>query len=391
MKRILVYPWHSYNYADTVAAFTRLGYEISYIEYHLDDYEEDEEFLELGKRLLSEKVYDFVFSVNYFPVISVLCSGAGVRYVSWTCDNPLISMFHDSVFNDCNIIFTFDMTNLAQFNAMGVKNIHHLPLAFDFTRVDDYLARAKDTYLYENEVSFVGSLYERNTFDRVRPHLSDYLKGYLEAVICAQKLVTGGNIIEDMLSDEVMLLAADEFELKKSEKSFSSLRLIFSTTVLGFKVASEMRREALIALGRRFDTALYTNSRVSEGEFPGVRLMGEVDYFTQMPKVFRGTRVNINLTIPNIVSGIPLRAFDIMGSGGFLLSDPRPEFPLFFKRGEDYDCFESVEEMVEKCDFYLAHEDERKRIAANAREKIGRSHNYDVRLEEMMRIVDSYP
>ena len=29
-----------------------------------------------------------------------------LRYVCWTCDNPLIGMYDRSVFHDCNWIFT---------------------------------------------------------------------------------------------------------------------------------------------------------------------------------------------------------------------------------------------------------------------------------------------
>ena len=386
---ILVYPWQSYNYTDVCAAFERTGSNVSYIDYHLDDYETDEVFFELGKKLLTDKHFDFVFSVNYFPVISKLCDKMNVPYVSWTCDNPLISMFDRSIFNPCNIIFTFDRTNYAQFRAMGVEHIYYLPLAVDVGRIDHLINNASDMALYKNDIAFVGSLYERNTYDRISPHLPEYLRGYLEAVICAQKLVSGGNIIESMLTDDVMLMIEDHFDLKKSEDSFSSLALVFSTTVLGFKVASEVRSEALTRLARRFKTSLYTNSRVMD--LPKVALRGEADYFTQMPKVFHESSINLNFTIPNIVSGIPLRAFDILGCGGFLLSNYQAEYPLYFKCGVDLDCFESIDELTDKCDFYLKHEDTRKKIAESGYEKVKKYHNYDRRIHAMTAIISSLP
>ncbi len=387
--RILVYPWHSYNYADITAEFERRDMSVDYIPYHLDNYDSDDDFLELGKKLLAEKDYDFVFSVNYFPVISDLCQENGVRYVAWTCDNPLIAMFHRSVFNDCNIIFTFDMTNLSRFKSLGVKHIYYLPLCSDVRRIDGTLSCARDLYLYRNDISFVGSLYEKSTYDRIFPRLPEYLRGYLEAVIRAQKLIIGGNIIEDMLDEDLMLMLRDHFRLEKSGDSFSSLALIFSTTVLGFKVANEMRTDAMLTLGRDFQTALYTNSRVVE--LPGVDYRGEADYFLQMPKVFNSSAINLNITIPNIISGIPLRAMDIMASGGFLLTDPRAELSVFFRAGEDYDTFESMEELKEKCAFYLAHEDERRAIAQSAHEKMAAAHDYRIRVSQMLSLIERLP
>ena len=87
---ILVYPWNSYNYYDVERTLKKLGHNVTEIQYHIDDYDGDEGFLELLPRIFAEKKYDFVFSVNYFPVISDACEGLGVKYVCWTCDNPLI-------------------------------------------------------------------------------------------------------------------------------------------------------------------------------------------------------------------------------------------------------------------------------------------------------------
>ncbi|MBR4183853.1 MAG: glycosyltransferase [Lachnospiraceae bacterium] len=384
---ILVYPWKSYNYYDVEQSFEKLGHSVTEIDYHIDDYDGDEGFLELLPRIFAEKKYDFVFSVNYFPVISDACEKLGVRYVCWTCDNPLISMYHRSVFNDCNYIFTFDRTNWAEFLAKGCKHIYHLPLAVDTERIDALLAASQDLYLYKNDVSFVGSLYEQNTYDRIKHKLPEFLRGYMEAVIQAARLVSGGNIIEPMLTPEIELMLTDYFDLEKSEGSFSSIGLIFSTTVLGFKVASETRKSALAALAKDFDATLYTNSL--HKDLANIRYMGEVDYREEMPKVFKGSRINLNFTIPNIVSGLPLRCFDIMGCGGFLLTNYQPEIPLFFKRGEDLEYFESEEELIDKCAFYLEHENLRARIAQNGLRKIREAHTYDIRVGQMLRILES--
>ena len=37
--------------------------------------------------------------------------------------------------------------------------------------------------------------------------------------------------------------------------------------------------------------------------------------------MFANSKVNLNITLRNIKTGIPLRALDIMGAGGFLLTN----------------------------------------------------------------------
>ena len=379
---ILIYRWHAYNYADIIATLHSMKHQVDIIEQDLADYDEDAAFEARLSRQLESKEYDFVFTVNYYGAISNVCERHHIRYVIWTCDNPLISMYHKSFYNECNYIFTFDKTNYIEFSGMGAKHIYYLPLGVDTDRIDTLLRNADDLPMYANEIAFVGNLYERNTYDKIEPSLPEYLKGYFDAVIQAQLNISGGNIIEDMLTTDILEQVQEYFELKKSKDSFSDLGLIFSTTVLGFKVAQVQRRSALIALSKKYPVTLYSNSNASD--LLKVENRGSVDYWSQMPKVFHMSKINLNFTIPNIKSGLPLRMWDIMGAGGFLMTNFQAEIPDFFEIGRDLVCFESEQELVEKCGYYLTHEEERIQIARNGYEKVKELHSVRARLNQII-------
>ena len=87
-KQILIYKWKAYNYLDVCQAFLAMGFEVDIVEQHLPSYDEDEAFSARLSELLRQKSYDFVFTINYFGVISDTCEQAGVPYVSWSCDSP---------------------------------------------------------------------------------------------------------------------------------------------------------------------------------------------------------------------------------------------------------------------------------------------------------------
>ena len=383
MKKILMYRWRAYNYLDIKKTFEKMGYEITELWQHLENYDVDEVFAEKLREELRAQTYEFVFTVNYFALIAEVCHEVGIRYVSWTCDNPLISMYHESVFYDTNRIFTFDETNLREFQAMGVKNIYYLPLAVDTDRIDAMLAEYGRQEVYANEVAFVGSLYERNSYDRMEGQLTDYLRGYFDGIMEVQSDLYGSNILEPSLTPDILEELSEHYELEKSSaKSFSDLGLIFSTTTLGFKVAQIQRIHALQELSKRYAVSLYSNSDTSM--LPLVQYRGGVEYWTEMPQVFHNTKVNLNFTIPNIKSGIPLRMWDVLGCGGFLLSNFQAETPRFFKEGEHLVSFYSRDDMIEKVGFYLEHDTKRQRIAKNGHDLVQKLHNYDVRMSEMM-------
>lgn len=390
---ILMYRWKAYNYRDIEQTFLLLGHTVDNIEQELGSYDVSPEF----ERVIEEKIrgthYDMVFTVNYFPLISNVCERTGVKYVSWTCDNPLISMYHESVFHACNYIFTFDKTNYLEFRGMGVKHIWYLPLAVDTERMDALLGApekperrnaTQDSEMrkYRGDVAFVGSLYERNSYDKIKNRLPEYLRGYFDAVMEAQLNISGANIVEPMLTTNILEQLQEYFQLEKSEGSFSDLGLIFQTTVLGFKIAEIERRRALIELSKHYRVNVYSNSDVSD--LLRIQYCGSVDYWSEMPKVFRMSKINLNFTIPNIKSGIPLRIWDVLGCGGFLLTNYQAEIPYYFKEGEDLVCFDSLEDLCEKVGYYLEHEEERKRIAWNGYHKVREKHSYIERIRTIL-------
>lgn len=390
---ILMYRWKAYNYRDIEQTFLLLGHTVDNIEQELGSYDVSPEF----ERVIEEKIrgtyYDMVFTVNYFPLISNVCERTGVKYVSWTCDNPLISMYHESVFHDCNYIFTFDKTNYLEFRGMGVKHIWYLPLAVDTERMDALLgvpeevgrwkvAQDPEMQKYRGDVAFVGSLYERNSYDKIKNRLPEYLRGYFDAVMEAQLNISGANIVEPMLTTNILEQLQEYFQLEKSEGSFSDLGLIFQTTVLGFKIAEIERRRALIELSKHYRVNVYSNSDVSD--LLRIQYCGSVDYWSEMPKVFRMSKINLNFTIPNIKSGIPLRIWDVLGCGGFLLTNYQAEIPYYFKEGEDLVCFDGLEDLCEKVGYYLEHEEERKRIAWNGYHKVREKHSYIERIHTIL-------
>lgn len=128
------------------------------------------------------------------------------------------------------------------------------------------------------------------------------------------------------------------------------------------------RKRGLIALSKQVPVSIYTNSNTKE--LIRVDYRGSVDYWTQMPKVFRMSRINLNFTIPNIKTGLPLRMWDIMGAGGFLMTNFQAELPEIFVEDRDFVCFDGEKDLVEKSLYYLSHEKEREAIAMHGYEKV---------------------
>ena len=391
---ILLYRWKSYNYQDIIETFEQMGYEVCIVEQDLQNYDVDQNFADRLDAILQQedKTWDFVFSVNYFALIAEVCHDRQIPYVMWNCDSPMISMYHTSVFYPTNYLFLFDLSAVQEFQAMGAPHIYHLPLAVNVKRLDGLLQSSQPAQIMqrrlgmEDEISFVGNLYYKNSYDSLEAAMSHHLRGYFEALMEAQRDLYGVNIVDRLLTPDILEELSEIYDFEpSSEGSLSDLGLVFSVTALGFKIAQLQRKSSLIALSKKHTVGLYSNNSMQD--LFRVAYRGSVNYWEEMPFVFANSPVNLNMTIPNIKTGIPLRSFDVLGAGGFLLSNYQIEYPLFFDLDQDLVCYYNEDDMVEKADFYLKHETERKKIARHGYERVKSDHTYSERMRKMCDIL----
>lgn len=396
--KILFYQWKAYNQRDIEQGFLRRGHQVERFFMEMGNFERDDVFEEaFVKKLLgcpsagglpegqgAAPVYDLVFSVNYFPLISDICerySDFGLKYGAWTCDSPLSTMYHQSIFNRCNYVFIFDKVCYMAFLEMGAR-VFYLPLAAAAERAGEVVGEAfAGPAVYEHDVAFVGSMYRKNSYDEIKDMLPDYVRGYFDALMLMQMEIYGENYIDDLLTADILEKLNKHFAIEKSERSFSNLSLIFSTTVLGFKIAQMERYKLLNALSKHFPVSVFTDDE--NADFPLARNMGPVNYWRESPAVFYTSKINLNFTVRNIRSGIPLRVWDILAAGGFCITNFQLELPLYFENGKDLVWFEDEQDLIRKVKYYLEHDKERQAIAKNGCRKARELHNYDVRLEEM--------
>lgn len=59
---------------------------------------------------------------------------------------------------------------------------------------------------------------------------------------------------------------------------------------------------------------------------PNASNMGAADYLAETPYIFHDSKINLNITLRSIKSGIPLRCMEIMSCGGFLLTNFQSDF-----------------------------------------------------------------
>lgn len=390
--RILFYRYGSICEPFILSAFTQLRSEI--------DLEVSELSLEVENKrcrpgeaaqalssALFAKKYDLVFSVNFFPTVSDVCNIFHIPYAGWTVYSPVLELYSRSAANPCNYIFVFDKCQYEEFSSMYPGHVYYLPLASDPDFMQSIILQNQKTQKYCHDISFVGSLYtEKCAYDKLE-NLSEYFTGYFNGLMDAQQKINGLDLIDELLTKQ----AVDAFKahMPRFYSPMDAPQLtdakIITQYYIGNKITSLERQRLLKLVSSHFPVNIYTGSDTSS--IPNVQNMGFAKTLTEMPLIFHGSTINLNITSRGIRSGIPLRIWDILSCGGFVLTNYQTELPEFFSPGESLEVFVNEEDLVDKCAYYLEHPARAKEIAENGYALVSQHHTYRCRIGQMLNTI----
>ncbi len=381
INRLILYRGGSCNELRVLAGLKQLNTEVYVLEKKCENYDVDAALAEALFALIHGKRAEAILSVDYYPIIAEVAKVAGIPYLAWIIDAPHYTLYSSTTLYDSTYIFHFDREEAERLVKMGRPNVFHQPLASDPDFFGACIAGQKKKNTAE--ISFLGSSYqnEHDYFEK-KNGLSDYLLGYCEGLMNAQHEIYGASVIAEALDEraaEELLKACD---IHMPETYDIPVRLV-AGTILEKKLSVRERKRMVRLIGERYGITLYSDSEKMVTK--GVKYAGYADYETQMAPAFYHSRININHTLRQIHSGIPLRVLDIMASGGFLLSNWQQELAEHFTDGESLALYGSEEEMLEKAGWYLEHEEVRKRIADKGREQIIAEHTYKKVLCRMLK------
>ena len=379
---ILLYDFlNSYIQYDLVYYLEKMGHNCNNVSYsqQVDKYNDNSFTMKMEKDL-EDGNYDLVLTTNFWPIVSKVCKKHDIKYVSWFFDSPPNLPTAECMEYSCNKIFFFARADYEYYKGLGLDNVFYLPLAVNVDR----LQRVSTDYgKYGSEISFVGKLYE-SMLPALMSHMTEYQKGYIDGVVRTQMQLYGAYIVDDVISEGFVQGVRDRY------KELSDKAIQVSQKELAWAVASHIthleRMTLLSLLSRRHQMKLYTFELTDDEKkmLPNVDYCESVNYLTEMPQVFRASKINLCPVLKANKSGIPLRALDIMGCEGFLLSSYQPELYEYFIDGQECVMYSSLEDAIAKADFYLKHEDARMQIAAAGFEKIKREFRYEDRIEALL-------
>lgn len=360
----------------------RMGWDVETETFYTpEDFVHDDRLQQMVRDRLKGRQCDFVFTVNFWPVLAPVFDDMSIPYVSWSYDAPLRLSGTDEMERDNNFIFLFDRGQVREYQKQGITRVFHLPLGVDAPTFEKYLSVRTDDKKYG--ISFVGSFYS-SPYASILAVMDDYLRGLLQGIFEAQKNLIGYYILPDLITEEITDSVRKRMIYVRDHQSEFSDNIINTATHFADQLT---RRNLMYAIATRITcldrltltaaAAKTTDTLVCTGDheelsriLPGITVHGTVDYYTEMPFIFRNSQISLCPTLRAIATGIPLRALDIMACHGLVMLPASEEAYEYLSNGSDCLIYSSYEEAYELMKYYTSHDSEASLIREKAYERV---------------------
>ncbi len=342
---------------------------------------------EMAEEILAEGNFDLAVTYDFSEGLSNACQSFHIPYYAWVYDSPLMDLYSKAALNEVNYISVFDRKQYERLRSRGLKHLFYLPLAPETDNFGLIRIGKRDEKKYAGDVTFVGRLYNNRGFEEIFDEEGEeYLKEAERVIEDMECTWEKDKSIFDKASDSLISYMQSK-QPEETWKTWDIDKRYFCESMKLVRKCNEIERVRILeTLQERFPVVVYSDD--SAGKIlKNVTIRPWLEYGNAMPKVFYLSKINLNITSRSIESGIPLRVWDIMAVGGFCLTNYQPELEEYFEIGKDLEVYHDLQELEEKIDYYLKHEDERLLIAINGYRKVRKEHNLKERMQRVLDII----
>jgi spore maturation protein CgeB len=364
---------------EVMRGFRKLGHEVRTVLF--DRRREQGE--EVVRRILTEvNDYgpDLVFTVNHLGLdrqglLMEFFQRWRVPVVSWYVDSPAIILhLYEGRPSEFAYIFVWDPAFIPEVKALGFEKVFSLPLA-----TDPEIFCPRPGASGRTSVAFVGNSLTGAVREKMRRLpgspafrrlFSKLTQAYREKPFRRLREL----LVQSGWGKHPLILRLSQEELTDLEAG-----IIWSAT-----------REHRLACVRRlapFRPVIYGDPgwrRLLKAPFI---VRPEVNYFAELPLVYRGTVVNFNVTSLQMKTAVNQRVFDVPAAGGFLLTDFKAQLPELLEIGKEIICYHHPNEIPELTRHYLKSTRQREEVIARGRRRILAEHTYLHRLKTMVECI----
>lgn len=382
----VLYVYGSATATNFVEALKKTGYEVmEYPKVQSTSNMNEDEINEIVD-FIKEHEITHLMSIHLIYNLAVAAYWSGIKYMPVIWDAPYLKAY--TVMGTLDNIWysVFDKIDAERMRRGGCPHVLYQPLSVNKDSMRKWEKKSLSKVRCVNDISFIANLYEKNDYDRCLDKIPENMQDYFRSILeDAAFKWDGVNRIYGQTSQEIIdyiNLVSPDFKFEHPY-DIEDVRY-FEIAYLIRKLANIERICVLNMLAEEHDVFLYTNSEVEKSVLPKVHIELPVPAGEATSIIYRGSKINLNISLKGIEGGTPQRIMDIMGAGGFVLTNYCEETAEIFVEDKEIVMFRNPEELLEKTDYYLSHDKEREQIARAGCEKVLKCYTYEEKVKQLM-------
>lgn len=377
---------------DIPITLRKMGYNVEeYAKIQDNSILNNEETEELVEYIRSHEI-THLMSIHLIYNLALAALKADIKYVSVIWDAPYIKIYTPFGKLDNCWFSVFDRLDNERFQNAGIPHTLYQPLAVNKADVIAWNSKAKKRLAgrYINDICFVGSLYENNLFDERVKSMPQIIVDYFNSIFEEAAFRWDGiNRVYGKTSKEMlkyMEMVSQDFRIDNRLDIEDTY--LFEVIYLVRKIANIERVAVLNTLSEAYHVVLHTSSKVEEDKLGNVEVRLPVRPGEDATLVYKGSKINLNISLKGIEGGTIQRIMDVMGAGGFVLTNYCVETAELFEEDKEIVMYKSPEELFEKVEYYLQHDEEREKIAKAGYNKVVECYTYEKKLKHLIEWVE---
>jgi spore maturation protein CgeB len=331
---------------------------------------------------------NYLFCISLFDYLSKIAKITKIPVIHYELDKILnTDLFNKEFYSDYDFLFTTYKDDANKFKNIGLNNSFYLPFAYNILRHN-----CSETS-FENNVSFVGSILKKtnseyNMFIKHINKIKDNTPDKSSKYLCDSFL----RIISELLQYQKKASIYNKFIIPKMVYNFdSNIQNLLSAFNADKEILINGISKEAANHHRTFflqnipDLSVYGNKDWKELKWSNITYKGFIKQFTDVSEVFYKSKININITRIYALDGLSDRIFNVLFSGGFLISNRNDALLELFDDKKEVVTFDSVEELKSLIKYYLKNETERNKIALSGYQKVIKEHSFTNRIEYIIK------
>ena len=334
----------SFEHYNFYHSLVHMGHDVVYFDFMTLLYEHgrsgmNARLLEVAKAEKPDLVFTILFTDELdMAVLRKLTEDVGLRTVNWFCDDHWRFESYSRLWAPCfRWVVTTAASALPKYAAIGYGNVIKSQWA-----CNTFMYKSMDLPLVY-DVTFVGQPYG---------HRRTIIEELRRAGMRVQVWGSGWEL--GRISQEEMI------------RIFNQSRINLNLTTAYGHVEQQVTRPPKAFKG------LITGLLSRVPFLPNTRSAGALDQRLE----------ESSNSVPPARGGseqIKGRNFEVPGCGGFLLTGHADNLEDYYNIGEEIGCFHSTEQMIERVQYYLSHEEERRAVAKAGYIRTLKEHTYEHR------------